>query len=291
MSKTLRPTSSLSSTLLTAPLFVCRQGFTGQTGTHTMFPNAIPFPHQGSAALVARTFFCSPRVNQGPATSIFTPVSNSITSSCQIPAVSVLSSVAPNTLDLPFSSPSIVSRTCSTLQERAFTQSPTSHAPVPAPGCSIANKDTSELSDFARVLVRCQNSQALAEENKFDGYPLHYHLFMKQVEDRILSIHGQSDSVYALQLLLESTTGRVRKLIYSCMMLPAAEALNSALRLLFEAFGSPSVALQAHLKLVCEGQPIRTDERNLQYLFRPSELLDGIRSGRNWGFTKCSIHV
>ena len=51
-----------------------------------MFPGSISFSNQGSAAPRANTFSCHPRVNQGPATSFFTPVSNSITSSRQISA-------------------------------------------------------------------------------------------------------------------------------------------------------------------------------------------------------------
>ena len=88
-----------------------------------------------------------------------------------------------------------------------------------------------------------------------------------RVKDRILNIHSQ-----ALQLLLESTTGRARKLIDSCVMLSPDKALDSALNLLYKTFGSPAVAVKAHLKLVSEGPPIRIDERGLQDFY--SDLIN-----------------
>ena len=120
------------------------------------------------------------------------------------------------------------------------------------------------MDEFARVFVRCQGSRALLENEKYGGDPLRYHQFMRQVEDRILGIYAKSDPGHALQLLLESTTGRARKLISSCIMLGPTEALSKALELLYTSFGSPAVAVKAHLKAVCEGVPVRTDERNLQ---------------------------
>ena len=117
----------------------------------------------------------------------------------------------------------------------------------------------SSVEEFARVLVRCQGSRALVEE-RYSGDPLCYHQFIRQVEDRILNIHAQTDPGHALQLLLEST-GRARKLISSCIMLPPAEALTKALQLLFRSFGSPAVAVKAHLRLVCKGPPIHIDKK------------------------------
>ena len=81
----------------------------------------------------------------------------------------------------------------------------------------------SSLEEFARVLVHCQGSRVLVEEERYSGDPLYYHQFIRQVEDHILNIHAQTDPGHALQLLLESTTGRARKLINSCIMLPPAE--------------------------------------------------------------------
>ena len=120
------------------------------------------------------------------------------------------------------------------------------------------------IDDFARVLVCCQSSRALCDNERCDGDPLRYHQFIRQVEDRILNIYRQTDPGHALQLLLQSTTGRARKLIENCIMLPPSEALKEALNLLYRSFGSPYVAIKAHLKRVCEGPPVGTDERHLQ---------------------------
>ena len=90
-------------------------------------------------------------------------------------------------------------------------------------------KKTNQMQDFARVLVHCQSSSALSEKQCFDGDPPRYHLFMRQVQDGILNLHGCSDSGHALQLLLDSTTSKAWKLIRSCIMLPASQALDEAL--------------------------------------------------------------
>ena len=100
--------------------------------------------------------------------------------------------------------------------------------------CPPAKPDPggSSIDDFARVLVRCQSSRALAEEERYSGDPLRYHQFIRQLEDYILNIHGQSDPGHVLPLLMDLTTGRARKLISSCIMLRPAEALDKALQLL-----------------------------------------------------------
>ena len=136
--------------------------------------------------------------------------------------------------------------------------------PLPVNDQQSDTKRSSDMKEFAQILVRCQGSRPLAEEQRFDGDPLKYHIFIRQVQDRILRIHGESDPAHALQLLLDSTTGPARKLISNCIMLPDDQALQEALNLLYKAFGSPSVSIKAHLKLVCEGPQIRTDEKSLR---------------------------
>ena len=130
---------------------------------------------------------------------------------------------------------------------------------LPDSSCSV--------NDVARMFVRCQGTRTLTNEEKFDGNPLHYHLFMRQVQDRILNIYGNPDPGHALQLLLKATTGRARKPISNCVMLLPSEGLNSALRLLHKTFGSPDVAVKAYIQLVSDGPQIRTDERSLQDLY------------------------
>ena len=132
------------------------------------------------------------------------------------------------------------------------------------PAMSFTPNTNSSLAEFAQVMVRCQGSKPLLEEERYRGDPLRYHQFMRQVEDCILNIYANSDPGHALQLLLNSTTGRARKVIDSCIMLRPTEALNKALELLYNSFGSAAVAVKAHLKAVCEGSTIREDERSLQ---------------------------
>ena len=107
----------------------------------------------------------------------------------------------------------------------------------------------------------------MPEEEKFDGNPLQYHLFVGRVQDRILNIYGSSDPGHAFQILLVATAGRARKIINECIMLQPDAALAKAIQLLYEAFGSPDVTVKAHIKSVTEGPTIRTDERSLQDFF------------------------
>ena len=123
------------------------------------------------------------------------------------------------------------------------------------------------VDDVARMFVRYQGTRTRTNEEKFDGNPLHYHLFMRQVQDRILNIYGNPDPGHALQLLLEATTSRARKLISNCIMLQPSEGLNCALRLLHKAFGSPDVAVKAHIQMVSDRLQIRIDERSLKDLY------------------------
>ena len=141
--------------------------------------------------------------------------------------------------------------------------------------CSNQSKSSvCTMEELARVMIRCQGSGALGELEKFNGDPLRYHLFMRQVEDRILSIYRRSDPGHALQLLLNSTTGRARKLISSCIMLRPDEALQSALRLLEDALGSSDIlsAIKAHLNLVTKGPVICVNEESLHDFY--SDLIN-----------------
>ena len=126
------------------------------------------------------------------------------------------------------------------------------------------------LSDLARVLVRCRGSESLSD--RFDGNPLNYYRFMRQVDDRILNIYGQSDPGHALHLLLEATEGRARRLIGNCVMLPPERDLQEALNLLYNAFGSPQVAVRASIDAVCGGGVICNSEVGLEEFY--SELVN-----------------
>ena len=66
------------------------------------------------------------------------------------------------------------------------------------------------MDEFAQVLVRCQESRFLNENERYSGDSLQYHQFIRQI---ILKIYRQSDPGHAFQLLLNSAAGRVRKLI------------------------------------------------------------------------------
>ena len=102
----------------------------------------------------------------------------------------------------------------------------------------LPGESVHSLSDVAKILVRCRGSEAVSEHSKFTGNPLDYFKFIRQVEDRILSLYGESDPAHALHLLLEATSGRAYKLISGCVMLSPEKGLREALHLLHKAFGS-----------------------------------------------------
>ena len=64
--------------------------------------------------------------------------------------------------------------------------SPSGDSNVPAVGSNQSKSSVCTMEELARVMIRCQGSGALDELEKFNGDPLRYHLFMRQVEDRIL---------------------------------------------------------------------------------------------------------
>ena len=67
-------------------------------------------------------------------------------------------------------------------------------------------------------------------------------------------------------------------------MLQPDKALDEALQLLYKTFGSPAVAIKAHLRTVCKGSTIKTDEQSLQEfysdLINHSQRLASSRLGR-----------
>ena len=145
---------------------------------------------------------------------------------------------------------------------------PTSLTPISVPCISNSFKQVpSSMDEFAQVLVCCQRSRFLNENERYSGDLLQYHQFMQQIEDRILKIYQQSDPGHAFQLLLNSTADRARKFISGCIMLQPDKALDEALQLLYKTFGSPSVAIKAHLKTVCEDPTIKTDEQSVQEFY------------------------
>ena len=144
----------------------------------------------------------------------------------------------------------------------------TSEVAADNPSGNGASRSSGELNcnvnDLAKMLVRCRGSETTLDSDRFDGNPLDYYQFLRQVEDRILNVYGQSDPGHALHLLLDATKGRAHKLISSCVMLSPDIALNEALRLLHKAFGSPQVAVRAFIDSVCEGGVISHTEVGLE---------------------------
>ena len=135
-------------------------------------------------------------------------------------------------------------------------------------GCgSMSPGESCSLNDVAKLLVRCKGSGPPLELTKFDGDPLQYHKFIRQVEDRILSIYQESGPGHALHLLLDCTTGRAHKLISSCVMYPPDRGLNKALSLLYNTFGSPQVAVQVFLDFVCSGKTVSNTELGLETFY------------------------
>ena len=79
------------------------------------------------------------------------------------------------------------------------------------------------------MLIRCRGSETTLDSDHFDGNPLNYHQFIRQIKDCILNMYGQSDPGHALHLLLNVTNGQVHKLIFSCVMVSPDIALNETL--------------------------------------------------------------
>ena len=131
----------------------------------------------------------------------------------------------------------------------------------------LPGESVHSLSDITKMFVRCGGSEAVFEQNKFTGNPLDYFKFIRQVEDRILSLSAESDPAHALYLLLEATSGRAYKLISGCVMLSPEKGLREALHLLHKAFGSPLVAVRSFIDSVCCGDTISNTEMGLEEFY------------------------
>ena len=154
---------------------------------------------------------------------------------------------------------------------------PVENAPAPAimedqsQHVGIGSRSPGEFSscsvnDVAKLLVRCKGSESVWEF-KFDGDPLDYYQFKRQVDDRILSVYGRSDPGHALHLLLGCTTGRAHKLIASCIMYPPERGLNEALSLLHNTFGCPQVAVRSFIDSICNGRNVSYTEQSLENFY------------------------
>ena len=154
---------------------------------------------------------------------------------------------------------------------------PVENAPAPAimedqsQHAGIGSRSPGEFSscsvnDVAKLLVRCKGSESVWEF-KFDGDPLDYYQFKRQVDDRILSVYGRSDPGHALHLLLGCTTGRAHKLIASCIMYPPERGLNEALSLLHKTFGCPQVAVRSFIDSICNGRNVSNTEQGLENFY------------------------
>ena len=154
---------------------------------------------------------------------------------------------------------------------------PVENAPAPAimedqsQHAGIGSRSPSEFSscsvnDVAKLLVRCKGSESVWEF-KFDGEPLDYYQFKRQVDDRILSVYGRSNPGHALHLFLGCTTGRAYKLIASCIMYPPERGLNEALSLLHKTFGCPQVAVRSFIDSICNGRNVSNTEQGLENFY------------------------
>ena len=112
---------------------------------------------------------------------------------------------------------------------------------APAPGImedqsrhvGIGSRSPGEFSscsvnDVAMLQARCNESESVWEF-KFNGDPLDYYQFKRQVDDRIFTVYSRSDPGHAFHLLFGCTTGRAHKLIASCIKYPPEQGLNEAL--------------------------------------------------------------
>ena len=89
----------------------------------------------------------------------------------------------------------------------------------------------------------------------------------RQVNNRILSVYGQSDPDHALHLLLGCTTGSAHKLIASCIMYPPERGLNEALSLLHKTFGCPQVAVRSFIESIWNGRNVPNTEQGLENFY------------------------
>ena len=111
---------------------------------------------------------------------------------------------------------------------------------------------------LAQLFVRCREPVNAAMEDRFDGDPARYQRFIHQFQDTVLNHFGKSDPAHALSRLAAATMGRARKIVEACQVDQSpARALKQALEDLKEAFGAPQLQVDAHLRSLKDGPPVK----------------------------------
>ena len=110
--------------------------------------------------------------------------------------------------------------------------------------------------------------ETTAYEDRFDGDPVKYPLFIRQFRDNVLDHYEKCDPAHALVRLASETKGRARKIVEACQVDEnPARALKAALDDLKEAFGAPQLQVDAQLKMIKEGPTIKPTADGLQDLY------------------------
>ena len=119
---------------------------------------------------------------------------------------------------------------------------------------------------LARLMVRVRKTTAY--EDRFDGDPVNYPLFIRQFRDNVLDHYEKYDPAHALVRLTSETKGQARKIVEACQVDEnPARALKAALDDLKEAFGAPQLQVDAQLKMIKEGPMIKPTADGLQDLY------------------------
>ena len=121
---------------------------------------------------------------------------------------------------------------------------------------------------LAQLFVRCREPVNAVMEDRFDGDPARYQRFIHQFQDTVLNHFGKSDPAHALSRLAAATTGRARKIVEACQVDQSpARALKQALEDLKEAFGAPQLQVDAHLRSLRDGPPVKPTADSLQDIY------------------------
>lgn len=97
----------------------------------------------------------------------------------------------------------------------------------------------------------------------FDGDPLQYWPFIRAFKNSVENVCD--DNVTRLTRLLQYCTGKAKRAIQSCSVMPPSEGYYRALQLLKDRFGNEYTIAEAWIKTVTEGKPVSHAESLRQF--------------------------
>jgi len=134
--------------------------------------------------------------------------------------------------------------------------------PGPTPMTVQSNNVSSDIANGMRAMIAAIHLPH-AELMPFDGDPLQYWPFVRAFKSSVEDVCD--DDVTRLTRLLQYCTGRAKRAIQSCSVMPPSQGYKRALQLLKDRFGNEYTIAEAWIKTITDGKPVTNAESLRQF--------------------------